>query len=226
MTKKKVCVVGAGVAGLTSVKNSLDYDFEPICFEKDEDLGGLWNYHDEPVDGRPSLYNSCSINTSKELSCYSDFPIPKEFPNFMGHKHFKKYLHLYADNFKLKNYIKFHHSVEKVERAEDFADTGRWVITVKNLKTGKFEKHVTDFVIVCNGHLHEPSIPEFPGIKQFNGKVMHTRHYKTFKGYENKKVLVVGIGNSGADIASELSRHAEHVSEKNAVICSIDIHEG
>ena len=66
-------------------------------------------------EGEPSLYNSCVINTCKEMTCYSDFPIPREFPNFMSHKYFKRYLDLYADNFKLRKHISFHHSVQSVE---------------------------------------------------------------------------------------------------------------
>ena len=104
---KKCCIIGAGVAGLTSIKHCLEVGIEPTCFEKDDDIGGLWNYHDEAKDGFPSLYKSCRINTSKEMTCFSDFPIPKEFPNFMHHTDFKRYLDMYADCFKLRKYIKF-----------------------------------------------------------------------------------------------------------------------
>ncbi|OWF42938.1 Dimethylaniline monooxygenase [N-oxide-forming] 2 [Mizuhopecten yessoensis] len=198
---KTVLVIGAGVSGLAAVKHCLDEGIEPICFEKDTDIGGLWNYHNWSKDGDPSLYNSCSINTSKEMTCYSDFPIPKEFPNFMGHKHFKKYLQLYADNFNLKKYINFGHSVENVKKADDFDDTGSWVTLVKNLDTGKTRKLKTDFVIVCNGHLYTRNVPTFPGLDKFKGKVMHTHDYKDFHGFEGKRILVVGIGNSGSDVA-------------------------
>ncbi|XP_069133491.1 dimethylaniline monooxygenase [N-oxide-forming] 2-like [Argopecten irradians] len=208
---KTVLVVGAGVSGLAAVKHCLDEGMEPICFEKDTDVGGLWNYHDWSKEGDPSLYNSCSINTSKEMTCYSDFPIPKEFPNFMGHRHFKKYLELYAEHFNLRKYIKFSHSVENIKKADDFDETGNWMTLVKNLETGKFQNLKTNFVIVCNGHLHVPNVPTFPGLKKFKGKVMHTHDYKDFRGFEGKRILVMGIGNSGSDVACELSRHAEHV---------------
>ncbi|XP_062595036.1 flavin-containing monooxygenase 5-like [Saccostrea cucullata] len=208
---KTVCVVGAGVSGLAAVKNSLDEGLEPICFEKDDDVGGLWNYHDVPKDGDPSLYNSCSINTSKEMTCYTDFPIPKEYPNFMAHKHFKSYLKLYAEHFGLMKYIRLKHTVERVEKADDFDDTGEWVITTKNLSSGKVEKRKVNFVMVCNGHLHEPNIPKFQGLEKFKGRVLHTHDYKDFHGYEGKRILIIGIGNSAADVACELSRHAEHV---------------
>ncbi|XP_061174812.1 flavin-containing monooxygenase 5-like [Saccostrea echinata] len=208
---KTVCVIGAGVSGLAAVKNSLDEGLQPICFEKDDDVGGLWNYHDVPKEGDPSLYNSCSINTSKEMTCYSDFPIPKDFPNFMAHRHFKSYLKLYAEHFGLMKYIKFKHIVERVEKADDFEDTGEWVITTKNLSSGKVEKRKVNFVMVCNGHLHEPNIPKFKGLEKFKGRVLHTHDYKDFRGFEGKRILMIGIGNSAADVACDLSRHAEHV---------------
>lgn len=212
MSKKKVCVIGAGVAGLAGIKNSLDEGMEPVCFEKDDEVGGLWNYKDESKEGDPSIYNSCSINTSKEMTCYSDFPIPKEFPNFMAHRHFKRYLQLYAEHFKLRNFIRFRHMILRVEQAEDFEESGRWVVTYKNLATNSTNKDVFDCVMVCNGHLHEPFIPTFKGLANFTGRVLHTHDYKDFRSFEGKRVLVIGIGNSASDVASELSRHAEHVS--------------
>ena len=71
---------------------------------------------------------------------------------------------------------------------------------------------VVDFVMVCNGHLHEPNMPKLKGLKTFKGRVLHTHDYKDFRGFEGKRILVLGIGNSGADVACELSRHAKHVS--------------
>ena len=104
---KTCCVIGAGVAGLTAVKHCLEVGIEPSCFEKADDIGGLWLYRETSKDGDPGLYSSCSINTSKEMTCYSDFPIPKEFPNFMHRTHFKKYLDLYAEHFQLRKHINF-----------------------------------------------------------------------------------------------------------------------
>ena len=68
-------------------------------------------------------------------------------------------------------------------------------------------------MLVCNGHLTEPNKPKIPGLEKFKGRVLHTHDYKDFRGFEDKRVLVVGIGNSAADVACELSRHASHVSK-------------
>ncbi|KAK3093667.1 hypothetical protein FSP39_018667, partial [Pinctada imbricata] len=133
-TKKRVCILGAGVAGLAGVKHCLDDGMDPVCYEKDTDIGGLWNYHNVAKDGDPGLYNSCSINTSKEMTCYSDFPIPKEFPNFMAHKHFKKYLDLYASNFNLRKHIKFQHMIERIQKADNFEENGQVDSTCQELE--------------------------------------------------------------------------------------------
>jgi dimethylaniline monooxygenase (N-oxide forming) len=73
--------------------------------------------------------------------------------------------------------------------------------------------------MVCNGHLHQPIKPTFTGLDNFNGKVLHTHEYKDFRGFEKKRILVVGIGNSASDVACELSRHVEHVSIK--ILCAV-----
>ena len=109
---KKVCIIGAGASGLTAIKCCKDEGLEPVCFERTEELGGLWNYHEEQrEDGQASVYKSTVINTSKEMMCYSDFPIPADMPIYMHNKHVAKYFHLYADKFGLKKYIQFQTSV-------------------------------------------------------------------------------------------------------------------
>ena len=101
---KKCCVIGAGVSGLTSIKHLLEVGIEPACFEKDDDIGGIWESPETRRDD-PGMYSSCIMNTSKEMSCFSDFPFPKDFPNFMRRFQFKRYLDMYADHFGLRKYI-------------------------------------------------------------------------------------------------------------------------
>ena len=70
-------------------------------------IGGLWYYTDTPVEGQACVMKSTVINTSKEMMCYSDFPIPKEFPIYMHNKYVIQYFNMYAERFSLKNYIQF-----------------------------------------------------------------------------------------------------------------------
>ena len=102
--------------------------------------------------------------------------------------------------------------VTNVQKANNFEENGQWIVTTKNLTSQRELKEKYDFVLVCNGHYTEPNKPKVPGLETFKGKVLHTHDYKDFRGFEDKKVLVVGIGNSASDVACELSRHASHVS--------------
>ena len=104
--------------------------------------------------------------------------------------------------------------VTKVQKADNFEENGQWIVTTKGLSDQKEIREKYDFVLVCNGHLTEPNTPHVPGLEKFQGKVLHTHDYKDFRGFEDKRILVIGIGNSAADVACELSRHASHVSNK------------
>ena len=107
-------MIGAGASGLTAIKCCLDDGLEPVCFERTDDIGGLWNYKDQTHDGQATVMKSTIINTSKEMMCYSDFPIPAEFPNFMHNTKVMEYFRLYAKEFKLDKYIRFKTEITKV----------------------------------------------------------------------------------------------------------------
>ena len=98
-----------------------------------------------------------------------------------------------------------------VKQSEDFEKSGRWDITVKDKLSGEVTQTTFDAVLVCTGHHAEINKPTFPGLEKFKGKVVHSHDYKDYQGYEGQRVVVVGIGNSGGDIAVELSRTASQV---------------
>ncbi|XP_038162850.1 flavin-containing monooxygenase 5-like [Cyprinodon tularosa] len=110
---QKVAVIGAGPSGLTSIKACLDEGMEPTCFESSDDMGGLWKFKEVSEPNRASIYRSLTINIWKEMMCYSDFPIPADYPNYMHHSKILKYFRMYADHFKLLQHIRFQTSVEK-----------------------------------------------------------------------------------------------------------------
>ena len=82
MTQKRVLIVGAGASGLPAIKSCLNEGLEPVCLERSGDIGGLWNYANSIAskDEIGCVMKSTIVNTSKEMMCYSDFPIPDEFP--------------------------------------------------------------------------------------------------------------------------------------------------
>ncbi|XP_048064526.1 flavin-containing monooxygenase 5-like isoform X3 [Megalobrama amblycephala] len=209
---KRVAVIGGGASGLTCIKCCLDEGLEPVCFETSDDIGGLWRFKENPDPDRASIYHSLIINTSKEMMCYSDFPIPAHFPNYMHNSLIMDYFRMYAEHFQLKRHIRFQTKVLHVTPRPDFPHSGQWDVEIES-KDGQREKQVFDAVMVCTGHHCHPHLPlkDFPGIDTFKGKYFHSRDYKTPEEWRGKRVVVIGIGNSGGDIAVELSRMAKQV---------------
>eukprot|EP00795_Rhopilema_esculentum_P015437 gene15437-6683_t len=185
--------------------------FDVVCFEQEDDFGGLWRFTTD--DSHSSVCKSTVINTSKEMMSYSDFPAPKDFPVYMPNVKVMEYLHLYVKHFNISKYIKLDTVVKSVKKSDDHDLTGKWDITFfphgKEIIGQKCETF--DFIFVCTGHHWIKNLPHFDGIDDFKGKKIHAKQYKDFKGYEDKRVLVIGIGNSGGDISVELSRHAKQV---------------
>ncbi|XP_010215277.1 PREDICTED: dimethylaniline monooxygenase [N-oxide-forming] 1-like [Tinamus guttatus] len=208
----RVAVVGAGVSGLTALKCCLDEGLEATCFERSQDIGGLWRYAENIEDGRPSLYASVVSNTSKEMSAFSDFPYPEDFPVFLPHARLLEYLRRYAERFALRQHIQLQTTVLSIRKRPDFATTGQWDVVTE--AGGTRTSHIFDAVMVCSGNFWEPSLPlhTFPGIEKFQGKYFHSRQYKRPDVFRGKRVLVVGMGNSGVDIAVEASRVAAKVT--------------
>lgn len=209
---RRVAVVGGGASGLASIKCCLDEGLEPVCFESSDDFGGLWRFKENPEPDRASIYHSLIINTSKEMMCFSDFPIPAHYPNYMHNSFIMEYFRMYDDHFKLRKYIRFNTKVVQIKQRSDFSHSGQWDVETEN-KDGKKEKHIFDAVMICIGHHCQPNLPlhDFPGIDTFTGEYFHSRDYKVPEEWRNKKAVVVGIGNSGGDIAVELSRFTKQV---------------
>uniref|UniRef100_A0A8C9NS73 Flavin-containing monooxygenase n=1 Tax=Serinus canaria TaxID=9135 RepID=A0A8C9NS73_SERCA len=211
MAPRRVAVIGAGASGLCALKCCLDEGLEPTCFERSKDIGGLWRFEEHPEDGRASIYRSVIINTSKEMMCFSDFPIPEDFPNYMHNSKIMEYFRMYAQHFDLLRHIRFRTSVCRVSKRPDFASSGQWEVVTES--EGKQEAAIFDAVLVCSGHHTNAHLPlsSFPGLEKFEGCYLHSRDYKSPQPFFGKRVVVVGIGNSGIDIAVELSHTAKQV---------------
>uniref|UniRef100_A0A665UTZ6 Flavin-containing monooxygenase n=1 Tax=Echeneis naucrates TaxID=173247 RepID=A0A665UTZ6_ECHNA len=215
MTVRRVAVVGAGSSGLACIKICIDEGLEPVCFESSDDIGGLWRFKESPEPERSSIYRGLVVNTSKEMMCFSDFPTPADFPNYMHNSQLLQYFRLYAEHFNLLKHI--HFQVISVSPS-DFSETGQWEVVTIN-KNGDWVRHVFDAVLVCSGHYTHPVLPlsDFPGqLTNFSGRCFHSWEYKDADAYRGKRVVVVGIGNSGGDIAVEISRSTFLSSRKGA----------
>lgn len=192
----RVCIIGAGPSGITTAKRLKDYGIPYDCFEASDEVGGTW-YYKNP-NGMSACYQSLHIDTSKWRLAFEDYPVPAEWPDFPHHSLLFQYFKDYVDHFGLRETITFDTAVDHAERNAD----GLWTVT---LSTG--ETRAYDALIVCNGHHWDPSTPDYPG--EFDGTLMHSHEYNDpFDPIDmrGKNVVVVGMGNSGLDIASELSQ--------------------
>ena len=190
---QKVCVIGAGSSGIASCQVLKARGIPFDCFEKGSGVGGNWRYDND--NGMSSAYQSLHINTSRNLMAYRTFPMPADYPDYPHHSQIARYFDDYVDHFGLRELITFRTEVTLVEPAPD----GGWNVTTDDGETRRYGA-----VMVANGHHWNPRWPDFPGA--FDGPVAHAHHYRTPDGYEGKNVLVLGIGNSGVDIAVETSR--------------------
>jgi cation diffusion facilitator CzcD-associated flavoprotein CzcO len=203
-----VCVIGAGVSGLTACKALTDFGVPYTCFESSDEVGGNW-YFQNP-NGVSSAYRSLHIDISKPSISFRDFPMPDRYPDYPHHTHILEWLHDYADAFALRERIRFNARVQRAERGP----AGGWQITLASSPASSPEgegddgtSENFDALLVCNGHHWSPRLPDFPG--SFAGSQIHSHDYidpSTPLDLYGKRVLVVGIGNSAVDVVSELAR--------------------
>ncbi|CAG9785970.1 unnamed protein product [Diatraea saccharalis] len=208
----RVCVLGAGAAGLCSARHLLvEPSVERVdILEQASQLGGTWvytetvGYDDFGLPIHTSMYKSLRTNLPKEIMGFPDFPVPESEKSYLPAKDMLAFLQLYADKHGVTPHIKFNHHVQLViPKAGPSGEL--WDVTFKNLVTGESETREYDYVFVCNGHYNTPFIPSIPGLKEFQGEVMHSHDYRVPEIFTGKTVLVVGAGPSGMDIALEIT---------------------
>lgn len=194
VSRPRTAIIGAGISGLTSAKMLKDYGIPYTTFEMSDRIGGNWAFGNP--NGHSSAYRSLHIDTSRHRLSFKDFPMPDSYPAFPHHSDIKSYLDDYADAFGLLEHIEFNNGVQHARPAD-----GGWEIVDQAGTTRHF-----DLLVVGNGHHWDARIPDFPGT--FTGEVIHSHHYidpQTPLTLTGKRILIVGIGNSAADITVELS---------------------
>jgi cation diffusion facilitator CzcD-associated flavoprotein CzcO len=201
--EQRICVIGAGPCGLTAVKNLLQAGCRTIvCYEEHSAIGGNWAYTDDPR--RASVHECTRTISSRRMSSFDDFPLPESYPEFPSHRQLLAYFTDYARAFRLEPHI---HVGSHVERCT-LGDDGRW--TVRVTTNGETRVETFDSLLVCSGHHREPNVPEYPGT--FTGTIIHSATYKRADPFRGQRVLVVGAGNSAADIAVDVARLATRVA--------------
>lgn len=164
------------------------------CLEREPDLGGNWNIR----LATSSVCESTHLISSKRLTEYPDYPMPADWPPYPSHRLVLKYLRGYAKRFGLDDRIEFGAGVQRLAPAS----RGGWIVRLEDGRARRYRA-----VAIANGHNWDPAWPDVDGY--FDGLRMHASEYKSPCVLQGKRVLVVGGGNSGCDIAVEAARHAE-----------------
>ncbi|KAB0803599.1 hypothetical protein PPYR_00569 [Photinus pyralis] len=209
----KIVIIGAGIAGVVTLKYALNAGHECDVFEQTGELGGTWVYSDQTdMDefGFPShrtMYKGLITNVPKEMMEFLNFRHSSDInESYITQPLVLKYLRDFADKFDLEKHIQYYKRVTKV------APVGtQWSLTVLDLKTKVETSLRYDAVFVCNGHFFHPHIPNIEGQDIFKGSQLHSRDYRTPEKFKNKRVLIIGGSYSGSDIASHILSSARSV---------------
>ena len=195
-----VCVIGAGASGLAAVKNLLEHGFAVDCFERETGVGGAWNWR----HSRSPMYSTTHLISSKPFTQFPDYPMPDDWPDYPSHQQVNEYLGNYTDHFGLREHTWFGTEVTSVEPV----DGGRWDVTTR--PTGGGLERVARYaaVVIANGHNWSPKLPSYEGMDEFRGEMVHASSYKEPTTLRGRRLLVVGGGNTGCDIAVDGAQHA------------------
>ncbi|VAW45357.1 hypothetical protein MNBD_GAMMA03-1829 [hydrothermal vent metagenome] len=194
-------VIGAGPSGLVAIKELLAQGHKVVCFEKSNDIGGLYVYN----KNTGGVFKSTLLTSSSFTTCFSDFPPPKNSPLHFKHNEYLKYLKDYVAHFNLSHLIKFNHIVKNISQFKE----GGWQVSVFDSLNDSEHIMKFDAVAVCSGAHQKPIMPNFQGQESFQGKIIHSDQYKEPSKFKDKIVVVIGGGESGSDIVDEVSQVAK-----------------
>ena len=216
MSKKRVAIIGAGPSGLAQLRafqsaQAKGADIpEIVCFEKQDNWGGLWNYswrtgvdqYGEPVHG--SMYRYLWSNGPKEGLEFADYSFDEHFggaiASFPPRAVLFDYIEGRVKKADVRKYIRFSNVIRNVAY-QDSSDT--FMITAEDLPNNKQYQEEFDYVIVSSGHFSTPNVPEYPGFNHFGGRIMHAHDFRDALEFKDKDILILGTSYSAEDIGSQ-----------------------
>ncbi|XP_059433539.1 probable indole-3-pyruvate monooxygenase YUCCA10 [Corylus avellana] len=186
-----VVIVGAGPSGLATAACLTRHSIPYVILEREDCYASLW---------KKRTYDRCGLHLAKEFCSLPFMPHPPKTPTFLPKDAFLHYIDDYVSHFNIcPRYFRSVQSAlyDKVGR--------KWRVEAKNSIAGKVEVYVAEFLVIASGENSEGFIPDLPGLDSYRGEIVHSNHYRSGLKYQNKDVLVVGCGNSGMEIAYDLS---------------------
>jgi cation diffusion facilitator CzcD-associated flavoprotein CzcO len=202
----RIGIIGAGLAGLSTAKTLRMFGYQVIVFEQAGDVGGVWS--------ASRRYPGLTTQNPRDTYAFSDFPMPRDYPEWPSGAQMQHYLEAYVDRFRLRGDI---HLDCQVVAAAALPDNAGWNLTVRrrlsaarpDTQAVHESRTVTvDWLIVCNGIFSLPSIPDFPGAEAFasaGGIVCHTSQFTDLEAARGKHALVIGYGKSSCDVANAVA---------------------
>lgn len=192
---ERVAVIGAGVAGLVSAKVLKQDGFNVTVFEKDTDVGGVWAVS--------RAYPGLRTNNPAPTYAFSDLPHAEDADEFPTAGQLRAYFSAYVDRFGLRPHLRLGTEVASVARE---ADATGFRLTVRDGPREHAERF--DRVVVANGVLSMPHVPELPGAERFAGAIHHSSRITDAAELRDKRVVVIGAGKSAMDLACLAAREA------------------
>lgn len=196
-TRDKFALIGAGPMGLAAAKVLGEQGIAYDGFELNGDVGGLWDI-DNP---KSTMYESAHLISSKTMTEFTDFPMKTEVAEYPSHREMRAYFRDFADHYGIRDNYRFNTEVTSMDPLG--ADGEGWRVAWRDAD-GEHEA-VYAGVMIANGTLSEPNMPDFPGT--FAGELIHASQYRSASQFDGKRVLIVGAGNSGCDIAVDAIHH-------------------
>ena len=217
---QRVAIIGAGPCGLAQLRAFQSAQAAGaqipalVCFEKQADWGGMWNYtwrtgldeHGEPVHG--SMYRYLWSNGPKECLEFADYSFDEHFGRPMGSYPPREVLWDYikgrVEKAGVRPYIRFDTAVRDVTFD---AVSGLFTVTAHDHPNDLTYSETFDYVVVASGHFSTPNVPDFPGFERFAGRVLHAHDFRDALEFKGKDVLIVGASYSAEDIGSQCYKY-------------------
>src|SRR5688572_13995632 len=194
MPRMRVAIVGAGPAGLAALRALTAAGLDAVAFERGGRPGGVWTLEDRPT----AAYRSLHLITSRARTEFAEHPMPPGTPDYPSRDAVARWLEEYVDRFGLRDRIRVGSPVDRAQRLA----AGGWEV-----RSNGDGEHA-DVLVVASGHNEVASWPDPPYPGSFDGDQLHALDYDDPAELAGKRVLVVGVGNSALDIATDLSHHA------------------